>query len=109
DPGATAAPQVALGESRPLDEPRGRHLDAPSAGNEGIPFHRFSRSAKASTDSTGFVKNEPTERVLGSAGSSTIDLLRRSASTASRTTRTASPGATVSSPPRPATARSSSG
>src|SRR5213078_2471410 len=36
----------------------------PSAGNEGIPSQRFLRSAKASADSTGFVKNEPTERVL---------------------------------------------
>src|SRR5204863_9967930 len=33
----------------------------PSAGNDGIPFQRFSSSANAAADSTGFMKNEPAE------------------------------------------------
>ena len=69
-------------------------LTAPSAaGKTGTSSRRVttpSASARAITwsaragETTGLVKNEPTLRRFGSAGSSTIDLRRRSASTAAR-------------------------
>src|SRR5439155_16401699 len=94
-PAPPALPRYPLGNPACSTSHAAGTFTPPSAGNEGIPFQRFSTSANAAADSTGFMKNEPAERVLGSAGSSTMDLLRRNASTASRTRRTASLGATV--------------
>ena len=77
---ADAAVAVALVEPGLLDEPGRGGLDAP------VGLRPRGRARPSGADSRiGFVKNEPALTESGSAGSITMPLRRRRASTASRT------------------------
>ena len=90
DPDAAVA--VAAREPGALDQPRGRGLDRARRAREPRRARRAARAPRTPSGSRiGLVKNEPALTESGSAGSITMPLPRRSASTASRTSASGAP------------------